>query len=71
MIRLFRWMGWRGLVLGPVVVWVAVGGPYLALVGWAVTAYLIWRAAPGIAQDFGRIQRFGSRGRRSRSIGGF
>ena len=67
----FRIFSWRLVVLVPVLVWAASGGPYLALVGWAVTGYLIWRAAPGIAHDFERLATVGPRGRRSRSGGGF
>lgn len=36
-----------------------------ALWGWAVTAYLLWRAWPGVRADIGRL-----RGRLGRSGGG-
>jgi hypothetical protein len=69
--RAIGWVWWRLLVLVPVLVWAFSDGPLGALLGWAVAGYLIWRAAPGIARDFGRLATAGPRGRRSRSGGEF
>jgi hypothetical protein len=69
--RAIGWVWWRLLLLVPALVWAATGGPYLALVGWVVSGYLILRAAPGIARDFSRLRSIRARGRRSRAVGGF
>jgi hypothetical protein len=39
-----------GVVLVGLLVWL-MGGPFASGFAWGVTAYLLWRAAPGVLRD--------------------
>jgi hypothetical protein len=52
-----RWVGLRLLLLAPVVGWAAAGGPYLALLMWALMGYLVFRAWPGVVADVRAARR--------------
>jgi hypothetical protein len=46
-----------GLVVLFVLGWVMSGGPAAAVAGWIITAYLVWRALPGVRSDIGVLWR--------------
>lgn len=61
MLRLVRWLGWRFLVVAAVLVWAIVGGPLPAPVMWLLSAYVLFRAFPGIRADVSRLLPNGGR----------
>jgi len=45
------WLLWRVGVVLLVGAWALSGGPLAAVCGWAVLAYLLWRAGPSVGRD--------------------
>lgn len=48
-------LSWRLWVVLVVVVWALGGGPYAAILHWALLAYLVWRAWPAVWADVRRL----------------
>lgn len=65
-----RLFSWRLLVLVVVIVWALTGGPVLAVVEWALFAYLLWRAWPSVCSDVSRLLFAGRSRRRGKTAGG-
>jgi hypothetical protein len=61
------WLGKRLLLLAPLVAWAAAGGPFLAPLMWAVTGYLVFRAWPGLVEDWRSVRRLLGLGKAIRS----
>jgi hypothetical protein len=59
-----RWLLRLLVPLVLVVLFIVQGVPG-AILGWAVTGYLLWRAAPGVRRDLRRLWSVRSRSARS------
>jgi len=54
----FRGVLLRLFLVGMAVWWALSDGPLRAVGEWAVTVYVLWRAAPAIRPDIGRLIGF-------------
>jgi len=59
----------RLALVGMVVWWAVSDGPLRAVGEWAVAVYVLWRAAPAIRPDIGRVLQLFSRHKASRFTG--
>lgn len=59
--RFFSRLVVRAVLAGLVLSIFVVQGWFGALLGWMVTAYLVWRAFPAVRKDFRSLWNVGSR----------